>query len=518
MADNVTVSNAPTSVNADIPVRSLDKSGEQIQVVAIDYGGAGAESLTVPDFATEATLSNINTTLSAGITVQDKTADILGVAVTGSRNNQVEISFATSFDSNLITNTNTGGGSASISNGHALYSSGTGTSATSKGVSVGSVVYRPAHEQYAYFTAAWTTPTSANSDQRIGLYDANNGYFIGFDGLTFGLTRRVAAVDTFTGRTSFNGDLLDGSASSKFTRNGTPEAINLTYSNLFRIRFAWLGSASVLFDVFSPDSAWVTFHTLKWPNTQLNPHIAVPNLPMTIEVIKASADATNLIMATACWAGGTTSDYQKITDTLTDYSLASLNRSVITGRASTGGGTYYNVKVTPSGSLTTATSIEDFTAVAGQKTMANSFPVVFASNQTAIEVDCAGSYVTISDISQVVGQQNKNASLPVTMAANQDPMAIYPAGKTITSGKITLSTAGTPVRITTSATPIYRIDVRAALANVGTIYVGGSAVTSTQGMFLQPGEAYHFDLTDLSYIYFDGSTNGDVIQYNYTAA
>ena len=41
MADNVTVSNAPTSVNADIPVRTIDKAGEQTQVVAVDWGGAG---------------------------------------------------------------------------------------------------------------------------------------------------------------------------------------------------------------------------------------------------------------------------------------------------------------------------------------------------------------------------------------------------------------------------------------------------------------------------------------------
>ena len=61
MADNVTVSNAPSSVNTDIPVRSLDKSGKQIQVVAIDFGGAGAENLTVPNFATQATLSSIDT-------------------------------------------------------------------------------------------------------------------------------------------------------------------------------------------------------------------------------------------------------------------------------------------------------------------------------------------------------------------------------------------------------------------------------------------------------------------------
>ena len=65
MADNVIVSNAPTSVNTDIPVRTIDKSGEQVQVVVVDYGGSGAEDLTVPDFATQTTLSSLNSKVTA---------------------------------------------------------------------------------------------------------------------------------------------------------------------------------------------------------------------------------------------------------------------------------------------------------------------------------------------------------------------------------------------------------------------------------------------------------------------
>lgn len=407
MADNVIVSNAPLSNNTDIPVRTLDKAGEQVQVVAIDYGGSGAENLTTPDFATETTLQSIENTITSEVIVRPVHDDILGVAVSGTRNNQIEVSFDTSFNTDVVTNSNTGTGGASISNGHALYSTGTGTTATSKAVSVATLNYRPAHEEYVYFTAAFTTPTSANSDQRIGLYDTNNGFFIGYDGLTFGITKRTAASDTFTARTSWNGDLLTGAVGSKFTRDGVPEAINLTFSNLFRIRFAWLGSASVLFEVFSPDGEWVVFHTLRVPNSQLNPSINTPNLPITLEVIKASADATNLILYTACWAAGTTSNYSKITDTLTDYTLANLTRSVIAGRASTGGGTYYNVKVTPSGSLTVA--LGDITGVVGQQTMANSLPVVIASNQSAVTVvdesanGAAPTFATVGTSSASVG-------------------------------------------------------------------------------------------------------------------
>lgn len=517
MADNVIVSNAPVSVNPDIPVRSIDKSGEQIQVVAIDYGGAGAENLTVPDFATETTLQTIASTVGTGtISVKPVHDDVLGVAVSGTRNNQIEISFFSSFNTDLITNTNTSTGSATIANGHALYATGTGTSATSKGVTVQTLAYRPAHEEYAYFTAAFTTPTSTNSDQRIGLYDANNGYFIGFDGLTFGLTKRTAAVDTFVARTSWNGDLLDGSASSKFTRNGAPEAINLTFSNLFRIRFAWLGSASVLFEVFSPDGAWITFHTLRVPNAQLNPHIATPDLPMTVEAIKASADATNLIIYTACWAAGTTSNYSKITDTLTDYTLAGLTRSVITGRTTGGGGGYVNVKVNPSGALTTATTIDDISPVDGQKTMALSFPVVIASDQSAVPVSLPneGQQTMANSISVAIASDQ--TTLPVAINSSVTLQTQYVANTVVTQKYVVA--AGVPTAMAPGSTPITRLDVRAALTNQGLVYFGDSTIGAGKAFYLAPGDAWSFDITDLSLMYYDGdATNDSIVAIYYEA-
>jgi hypothetical protein len=389
VADNVTVSNAPTSVNPDIPVRSVEKGGEQSQVVVIDYGGAGAEDLSVPDFATQATLQQIANSTASGAA----SADILGVTNIGTRTNQVELAFDTSFDTDVITNSATGGASATISNGHALYASGTSTTAQVSGVSIQTVKYRPGNEQYVKFTAAFTTPTSANSVQRIGLFDANNGFFIGYEGLTFNATRRSGGSDTGVAYASFNGDPLDGSSGSAFTRAGTPEAIDFTKSNLFRIRWAWLGSAPVQYEVFSPDGSWVVFHTLRFPNLQLDPSILSPNLPITIQVTKTSADATNLILYTACVAGGTTTSLEKITTALTDDTLATLNRSVIAGRSSSGGGTYYNVKVTPSGSILTA--IGDIGDVAGQETMANSLPVVIASDQTAVPISDDGGSITV---------------------------------------------------------------------------------------------------------------------------
>jgi hypothetical protein len=487
MSDNVTVSNSPTSINADIPVRTLDKGTTQTQVVAIDYGAGGAENLTVPDFATEttlasidgkvateATLASINSQIIGGITAT-LNSDVLGAAVTAVRNNEVEISFFDSFNSDIITNTNSHGGSATIVGGHARYRTGTNATGTAKGVSVHSCKYRPAHEQYCFFTAAFTTGV-ANSYQRIGLYDTNDGFFIGYEGTSFGVTLRTGASDTTTARASWNGDPLDGSAGSLFTRDGSPEAINLTYSNLYRIRFAWLGSASIYFEVFSPDGNWVTFHTIKIPNSQLNPSIQNPELPITIDVKKVSG-ATDLSLYTACVASGTTSADFPINETLNEYSLAKLTRSVITGETSAGGGGFVNVKVTPSGSLTIA--LGDIDGVSGQETMADSLPVVIASDQSAVPISDDGGSITVDGTVAATqsGTWNINnisgtVSLPTGAATETTLSTLNGKVTACNTGAVTISSA-----LPAGTNNIGDVDIASLPAVVDATY-SSSSVTS----------------------------------------
>lgn len=458
---SATVSGSVTVSATDLDIRNLTAT----DVVTVT-GGAGqtadvkvtldGEVIELPNGA--ATLAEQQTQSTELVAIKNAIddlevsvsapKDILGVGISGTRNNQVEVSFDSAPGVSLVTETFTGGGSVSITAGHSIYSTGTAATASAQVVTVQKVVYRPAHEIYAYFTAAFTAGV-ANSYQRIGLFDVNNGFFVGFEGTTFGITKRTSTVDTFTARTSFSDDLLNGNPASRFTRNGVPEAINLGFSNLFRVRFAWLGSASVIFEVFTPDGDWIPFHTLKVPNSQYNPSIANPDLPISLQVAKTAADATNISIATACWAGGTTSDYVKISDTLTQNTLASLTRSIITGETTGGGGGFVNVKVDPSGALTVSatqdgtwninnitgtvslptgastlaaqntgnaslSSIDGKLNSLGQKTMAASVPVVIASDQSAVPASQSGTW----NINNVTG----TVSLPTgaSTEAKQD--------------------------------------------------------------------------------------------------
>lgn len=316
------------------------------------------------------------------ITVEaTETTDMFGQVVTATRYNQVEIDFAGNDPDSIteLTVTKSNGGDAATANGQAVFTTSVATNGGIKAVSNTTIDYRPHAESYAAFTAIFTAGV-ANSYQRIGIYDTNNGFFIGYEGTSFGVTKRTATVDTTTAQASFNIDTLSGAAGSKFTRGGTPEALDPTKDNLYRIRFGWLGAAPILFEVFSPDGEWVPFHIIRIPNGQVVPSVANPNLPITLDAQK-TAGATNITMSTACWAAGTTSNFSKISSTLTSNTLASLTRSVITGETTAGGGGFVNVKVNPSGALTVeATSATPDTGTVSTASVTNSNTTVLAAN------------------------------------------------------------------------------------------------------------------------------------------
>ena len=244
--------------------------------------------------------NNVKTTISQ--------QEIFGQIVTASRTNQVTAGFfqpnTTPADFALITNT--GGGTATSGNGKALFQTSTSTTSSCTATSYTTISYTPGFEIYSMFTLTFTPPTSAASTQFGGLWDiTTNGFYVGYNGTTFGTAHMSNGVQTFTSRATWNGDPLDGSATSKFTRNGVPEAINFTFLNLYRVRFGWLGAAPILYEVCSPDGEWVIFNTILEPNLTANTSITNPNLPISVRVTKTASDSTNLAMSCACWAAGT---------------------------------------------------------------------------------------------------------------------------------------------------------------------------------------------------------------------
>ena len=74
---------------------------------------------------------------------------------------------------------------------------------------------------------------------------------------------------------------------------------------------------------------------------------------------------------------------------------------------------------------------------------------------------------------------------------------------------------GTSAEVLASSQACKHIDVMAAIANTGIIYVGGSGVTSANGIALYAGDVYSLDIDDVNDVYVVASVNGEDAQYVY---
>lgn len=284
------VSAVPFYVQGDGPSGSTPY-GNPVLTAGIDGGGITRTILT-------------NTLGQPSVDIS-QAESVFKHVITSGRLAQIQVFFNTLSPSSILTSTLTGTGSvAGPTNGLGSFSTGTGATGRSLGVSYSSVAYSPHEEIFAAFTASFTAGATGTY-QRIGLYNTNDGFSFGYNGTTFGIWTRFNGVDTFIAQSSWNVDTLSGAATSGFTRGGTPEALIQTDINLYRVRFGWLGIAPVIFEVLSADGNFITVHVVRYPNSQTTVSITAPYLPMTVDVNNNSTGSTNLTVTSGCWVAGT---------------------------------------------------------------------------------------------------------------------------------------------------------------------------------------------------------------------
>lgn len=304
--------------------------------------------------------------------------DMFGTQRIGAQYPQIDVQFYRATSGTLSELVNvvapTGTGYASIVDGGLVIGTGTGANGSQKVTSYTTTTYRSGSEEYCYFTLTTTSTTNVNSFQRVLFGDTDNGFAVGFNGTTFGILSRYKTVDTHVTQANFNLDPLDGSPSSKFTRAGVPEAINPTRTNVFRIRFGWVGSAPDLFEVMNPDGRWVAFHILRHPNLYTRASLTNADLPITAEVSKSSGDNVDLKLTCYCWGAGVTGD--PLSKGLTATSLT-VTGTVQTVRNS--GGWLYGYQILNPGNNT---AYVQFFETAGTVTLGTTTPKFSIGNGT----------------------------------------------------------------------------------------------------------------------------------------
>lgn len=169
-----------------------------------------------------------------------------------------------------------------------VLSSGTNVAGVAAAETVDTLRYMPGNEAYSFFTAIFSEP-KANSFQRAGIYDSENGFFIGYDGLDFKITRRREAVDY--------------SQTIDVSKVLPLEAFDPTKGNVYKISFGYLGFATINFEIMRPGGEWGLIGKIEYPNSNTVTSIASTNIPMRGEVGN-SGNNTNIVLKSGSISAG----------------------------------------------------------------------------------------------------------------------------------------------------------------------------------------------------------------------
>jgi hypothetical protein len=148
--------------------------------------------------------------------------------------------------------------------------------------------YRAGQGMITRFTSVWTN-SAASSTQVVGVGNTQIGYFFGYNGTVFGLSRRNGGSDNWVAQTSWNGDKCDGTGASGFNWDKT-------LGNVMMIRYPYLGYGDITFWVQnSVNGAWILCHTIQYANSSALVQVSNASFPFYANVVN-SGSTTNLLM------------------------------------------------------------------------------------------------------------------------------------------------------------------------------------------------------------------------------
>ncbi len=221
---------------------------------------------------------------------------MFGELVVGQRFVDLQSSFAFNISPTDLRATLIGTGTNSHANSKAQVTTGTGVGKSVLESHL-TLSYRAGHDIYAFGSCVFDTP-EANTIQKWGLVNTDDGFFVGYNDDVLGLGRISSTTESFVPRDAWE-DPLDGTGASKFTLD--PKMLNI-----FGLQFAYLGVSPVYFYVYGGAKfGWILFHTLNFVGKLTQPHIGNPYLPMSLSIERTSGTGADMTMGMASWVAGT---------------------------------------------------------------------------------------------------------------------------------------------------------------------------------------------------------------------
>lgn len=221
---------------------------------------------------------------------------VFGEQLVGQRIPSISAQFMYGIDTRVAkTELSSNGGSITFTDSLLKVNSGTNSNGDGLIESKQALRYVPGHEAYCYFTTVFSTP-KVNSRQEAGLYEATNGFWIGYVDEEFGLMRIRGGVEYWTPSSEFDTDIIDGNNEHNFT-------IDLTKGNIWKLSYGYLGFAVITLEVLCTCGQWFKVHRIKYPNTSAVTHIANTYLPLRARAIN-TGNTTNISVSIGSVSAG----------------------------------------------------------------------------------------------------------------------------------------------------------------------------------------------------------------------
>lgn len=213
---------------------------------------------------------------------------VFGDRIMAKRKAKFSANFNYPTDSRIVIKTQTDGGTVGLVGNLLTLSTSTNSLGIARVQTLENLRYFAGREAELMATAKFTQGVE-NSAQRAGLFDDQDGFWIGYNGTQFGVGIRKGGVDIFIPQSSFNIDKVDGTGKSE-------HILNTLKLNIYRISYGYLGIAPVTFQVYGGRiKGWITIHSYDITNISDVTHINKPYLPLRSEVIN-SGNTSNIVL------------------------------------------------------------------------------------------------------------------------------------------------------------------------------------------------------------------------------
>lgn len=231
---------------------------------------------------------------------------VFGEGIIGTRIPSIAGQFMYGADTRKIVDLSANGGSISTNDALLVISSGTAANGDGLIESKQSLRYIAGHEAYAFFTTVFSKPKT-NSKLQAGLYEENNGFYIGFDGLEFGFMRLRAGVEHWISIDDFDTDIKSGN-------NEYGYKFDYSKGNIWKISYGYLGFANITLEVLCTCGNWLRVHTIDYPNTSPETHIANTYLPLRARALNDGNTSDVSVKIGSVSAGIVDGGNSKVTD------------------------------------------------------------------------------------------------------------------------------------------------------------------------------------------------------------